>query len=127
MGRSRVAVVAMGRYGALCVAVCAAGGRSRVAVMPMELCMSVCATRCRWGALTSSCDAYGCLWGGYVCMYVPRCAAGGRSRVAVMPMGLCMYVCAARCRRGALTSSCDAYGALWGAVCCHVPLGGAHE
>ena len=36
MGRSRVAVVAMGRYGALCVAICAAGGRSRVAVMPMD-------------------------------------------------------------------------------------------
>ena len=96
MGRSRVAVVAMGRYGALCVAICAAGGRSRVAVMPMELCMSVCATRCRWGALTSGCDAYGCLWGGYVCMYVPPGAAGGRSRVAVMLMELCMYVCAAR-------------------------------
>ena len=70
MGHSRVAVVAMGRYGALCVAICAAGGRSRVAVMPMGLCMYVCAARCRRGALTSSCDAYGALWGA-VCCHVP--------------------------------------------------------
>ena len=51
-------------------------------------------------------DAYGV--GMYVCMYVPRCAAGGRSRVAVMPMdayGVGMYVC----------------------MCRAVPLGGAHE
>ena len=64
--------------------------------------MYVYAARCRRGALTSSCDAYGV-------MYV------------------CMYVCAALCRRGALTSSCDAYGVMYVCMCREVPPGGAHE
>ena len=63
-------------------------------------------------------------------LYRSLCAAGGRSRVAVMPMGLCMYVPrgAARGRSRVAVMPMDAYGVgMYVCMCRAVPPGGAHE
>ena len=61
-------------------------------------------------------------------LYRSLCAAGGRSRVAVMAMGLCMYVprCAARGRSRVAVMPMDAYRVgMYVCMCRALPPGGA--